>query len=68
MISQFIETSYAYGFKTNIIEKNEDVWELEISTDKEQEKEKLTQYCSIISKFWGCYKMTIPCWQFAPLK
>lgn len=59
MISQFVETSYAYGFETKIIEKNEDVWELEISTDKEQEKEKLTYYCSIISKFLGCYKLTI---------
>lgn len=59
MISQFVETSYAYGFETKIIEKNEDVWELEISTDKEQEKEKLTCYCSIISKFLGCYKLTI---------
>ena len=59
MISQFVETSYAYGFEVRSIEKNEDVWTLEIGSDIEQEKDNLIKFCSIISKFLGCYKLTI---------
>lgn len=59
MISQFIETSYAYGFEVINVEKNEDIWEFEIVADIEQEKEGLIKYCTIISRFLECYKMTI---------
>lgn len=59
LISQFIETSYAYGFEVINVEKNEDIWEFEIVADIEQEKEGLIKYCTIISRFLECYKMTI---------
>lgn len=59
LISQFIETSYAYGFEVINVEKNEDIWELEIVADIEQEKEGLIKYCTILSRFLKCYKMTI---------
>ena len=59
MISQFVETSYAYGFEVRSIEKDVNVWELEVGSDIEQEKDSLIKYCSVISKFLECYKLTI---------
>lgn len=59
LISQIVETSYAYGFEVRTIEKVEGVWVLEITTDIEQEKQGLIKYCSIIAKFLECYKLTI---------
>lgn len=59
MISQFVETSYAYGFEVRSTEKDGNVWKLEIESDIEQKKNSLIKYCSIISKFLECYKLTI---------
>lgn len=59
LISQIVETSYAYGFKVRTVEKEEDVWVLEIATDIEQEKQSLIKYCSVIANFLECYKLTI---------
>lgn len=57
VISQIVETSYAYGFVVRNIENEKDIWMLEIATDIEQEKQNLIKYCSIIANFLECYKL-----------
>lgn len=59
LISQIVETSYAYGFELKEIEKEGDIWEVEIETAREQEQQILMKYCSILTKFLENYKLTI---------
>lgn len=59
LVSQIVETSYAYGFELKEIEKEGDIWKVEIETDREQEQQFLMKYCSILTKFLGNYRLTI---------
>ncbi len=59
LLSQIVETSYAYGFELKVLEKEDDIWVIEVETDREQEQQSLIKYCSIIAKFLEDYKLTI---------
>ena len=59
LIAQTVETSYAYGLKVKAIENEESIWNIEVETDREQEKQSLAKYCSIIAKMLEDYRMTI---------